>query len=176
MDGSISVDGAAAVVLTKDKSDIEIVGSDLCTDRVAPFESKDPITWNATSVSAKGAFEQAGLTPSDINFLELHDAFSIVELISYEDLGFAKKGEGAKLIREGYVNLDGKMPVNASGGLKAKGHPPSATGLSQIHEIVEQMRNQAGDRQITNNRIALAHNVGGVGGTVTSHILRRIGG
>lgn len=173
MDCSISVDGAAAVVISKDKSDIEIVGSDLCTDRVAPFESEDLTTWNATSISSKGAFKQAGLSPSDIDFAELHDAFTIVELISYEDLGFAKKGEGAKLIRDGYVNLDGKMPVNASGGLKAKGHPPSATGLSQIHEIVEQMRNEAGDRQVTNNRIALAHNIGGVGGTVTCHILRK---
>jgi len=176
MDCSISVDGAAAVVLTKDKSDIEIVGSDLCTDRVAPFESNDPLTWEATAISAKGAFNQAGITNADIDFVELHDAFSIVELISYEDLGFAKKGEGAKLIRDGYVNLDGRMPVNASGGLKAKGHPPSATGLSQIYEIAKQMRNEAGDRQITNTNVALAHNIGGVGGTVTCHILKKVGG
>ncbi len=176
MDCSISVDGAAAAVISKDKSDIEIVGSDLCTDRVAPFESEDLTEWDATSVSAKNAFKQAGLTPSDIDFIELHDAFTIVELMSYEDLGFAKKGQGAKLIRDGYVNLDGKMPVNTSGGLKAKGHPPSATGLSQIYEIVKQMRNQAGDRQITNNKIALAHNIGGVGGTVTCHILKKVGG
>ena len=176
MDCSISVDGAAAAVLTKDKSDIEIVGSDLCTDRVAPFESEDLTTWNATSISAKGAFKQAGLTPSDIDFAELHDAFTIVELMSYEDLGFAEKGQGAKLIRDCYVNLDGKIPVNSSGGLKAKGHPPSATGIGQIYEIVKQMRNQAGDRQITNNKIALAHNIGGVGGTVTNHILKKVGG
>jgi len=176
MDCSISVDGAAAAIVSKDKSDIKIIGSDLCTDRVAPFESGDMETWDATSITAKNAFKQAGLTPSDIDFVELHDAFTIVELMSYEDLGFAKKGEGAKLIRDGCVKLDGKLPVNASGGLKAKGHPPSATGLSQIYEIVEQMRNKAGDRQITNNKIALAHNIGGVGGTVTNHILKKIGG
>ncbi len=173
MDCSISVDGAAAAVLSKDKSDIKIAGSDLCTDRVAPFEREDLTAWDATSVSAKGAFKQAGLEPSDIDFAELHDAFTIVELMGYEDLGFAKKGEGAKLIRDGYVNLDGKMPVNSSGGLKAKGHPPSATGLAQIYEIVNQMRNEAGERQITNNKIALAHNIGGVGGTATNHILRK---
>lgn len=176
MDCSISVDGAAAVVISKDKTDIKIAGSGLCTDRVAPFESKDMATWDATIISAKEAFKEAGVTQSDIDFVELHDAFTIVELMSYEDLGFAKKGEGAKLIRNGYVNIDGKMPVNASGGLKAKGHPPSATGLSQIYEIAKQMRNKAGDRQLTKNRIALAHNIGGIGGTVTCHVLRKIGG
>ncbi len=174
MDCSISVDGAAAVVLTKDKSDIQIVGSDLCTDRVAPFESQDMTTWDATCISAKGAYEQAGLSPKDIDFVELHDAFTNVELISYEDLGFAKKGEGANLIRDGKVKIDGTLPVNPSGGLKSKGHPPSATGLAQIYEIVEQMRNQAGDRQVTKKNIALAHNIGGVGGTVTNHILKRV--
>jgi len=176
MDCSISVDGAAACVLTEDKSDVEIIGSDLCTARVAPFESNDMLTWGATSISAKGAFKQAGVGPSDLDFVEIHDAFSIVELMSYEDLGFAKKGEGAKLIRDGVVNLDGKMPVNSSGGLKAKGHPPSATGLAQIYEIVKQMRGECGDRQVTNAKMALAHNIGGVGGTVTNHILKKIGG
>jgi acetyl-CoA C-acetyltransferase len=176
MDCSISVDGAAAVVLTKDKTDIKIAGSDLCTDRIATFESRDMTTWEATSISAKNAFNQAGVTPSDINFVELHDAFTIVELISYEDLGFAKKGEGAKLIRDGTVRLDGRLPVNSSGGLKAKGHPPSATGLSQIYEIVKQMRGEAGERQLSKRNIALAHNIGGTGGTVTCHILKRIGG
>ncbi len=174
MDCSISVDGAAAAVLTKDKSDVKIIGSSLCTDRLAPFESRDLTTWEATSVSAKEAFTQAKLTPSDIDFVEIHDAFTIVELMSYEDIGFAKKGEGVKLIRDGVVNIDGRMPVNTSGGLKSKGHPPSATGLSQICEIVEQMRGEAGDRQISNTNFALAHNVGGVGGTVTCHILKKV--
>jgi len=174
MDCSISVDGAAAAIISKDKTDIDIVGSALCADRVAPFESKDMATWDATRISSREAFKQAGMTQSDINFIELHDAFTIVELMSYEDMGFAKKGEGAKLIRDGVVKLDGKLPVNASGGLKSKGHPPSATGLSQICEIVEQMRNEAGDRQITNNKVALAHNVGGVGGTVTCHIMKKV--
>jgi acetyl-CoA C-acetyltransferase len=176
MDCSISVDGAAAVVLTNDKTDIKIVGSDLCTDRIAPFESRDMTTWEATSVSANGAFSQAGLTPADIDFIELHDAFTIVELISYEDMGFAKRGEGAKLIRDGIVNLDGRLPVNSSGGLKSKGHPPSATGLSQIYEIVKQMRGEGGQRQVSRKNFALAHNIGGTGGTVTCHILKRIGG
>ncbi len=176
MDCSISVDGAAACVISKDKSDIKIAGSGLCTDRVSPFESEDLTRWDATTISSKEAFKEAGIIQSDIDFVEIHDAFTIVELMSYEDLGFAKKGEGAKLIRDGVVKLDGKLPINASGGLKAKGHPPSATGISQIYEIVEQMRNKSGDRQITNNKIALAHNIGGVGGTVACHVLKKIGG
>jgi acetyl-CoA C-acetyltransferase len=174
MDCSISTDGAAAVVISNDKSDIDIVGSDLSTGRLAPFESKDMTTWDGTVITRQNALKQAGLIPQDINFVEIHDAFSIVELMAYEDLGFCKKGEGAKMIRDGVVNLDGKLPVNASGGLKAKGHPPSATGLSQIYELVEQMRNEAGDRQITNNKVAMAHNIGGVGGTVTNHVLKRV--
>ncbi|MBW2989861.1 thiolase family protein [Candidatus Woesearchaeota archaeon] len=173
MDCSISVDGAAAVVLSKDKSDIEITGSGLSTDRVAPFESEDMTRWDATCSSSEIAFKQAGCSPKDIDFAELHDAFTIVELISYEDLGFARKGEGARLIRDGIVNIDGRLPVNASGGLKAKGHPPSATGLSQIHEIAEQMRGEAGDRQLTRTNTALAHNIGGVGGTVTTHVIKK---
>ena len=174
MDCSISVDGAAACVISKDKTDVNIIGSSLCTDRIAPFESKDVTTWGATSISAEEAFKQANVVPSDIDFIELHDAFTIVELISYEDLGFARKGEGAKLIRDGIVNLDGKLPVNPSGGLKAKGHPPSATGVSQIYSLVKQIRREAGDLQVKNSKIGLAHNIGGVGGIVTCHVLKKV--
>ncbi|MEA2036555.1 MAG: thiolase family protein [Nanoarchaeota archaeon] len=173
---SISVDGAAAAILTKDKADIEITGSARCTDRVAPFESEDMSTWDATCISSQQAYEQAGITPTELDLVEIHDAFAIVELISYEDLGFAKKGEGAKLVRDGYFEIDGKLPMNPSGGLKSKGHPPSATGLSQIYEIVKQLRNEAGDRQISKANVGLAHNIGGVGGGVTCNILRKIGG
>ena len=174
MDCSISVDGAAACVISKDKTDVKIAGSGLCTDRIAPFESEDLTTWNATSLSAKEAYEEANVSPSDIDFAELHDAFTIVELISYEDLGFIGKGNGVKLIRDGIVNLDGKLPINPSGGLKAKGHPPSATGLSQIYSLVKQIRREAGDLQVKNSKIGLAHNIGGVGGTVTCHILKKV--
>jgi acetyl-CoA C-acetyltransferase len=96
--------------------------------------------------------------------------------MAYEDLGFAEKGEGKKLIKNGATKINGTLPVNTSGGLKAKGHPISATGISQIYEIVKQMRGQAGKRQLNKTKIGLAHNVGGVGSTVTVNILKHIGG
>jgi acetyl-CoA C-acetyltransferase len=133
-------------------------------------------SWEGTRLAAKSAYSQAGITPGDIDFVEVHDAFTPVELISYEDLGFCNKGEGAELIRKGITKINGKLPVNTSGGLKAKGHPVSATGVSQIYEIVKQMRKQADKRQLDNAKIGLAHNVGGVGSTVTVNILKHIGG
>ncbi|MBW2979850.1 thiolase family protein [Candidatus Woesearchaeota archaeon] len=177
MDCSISVDGAAAVVLSKDKTDIKVVGSGLYVDYLPTFERKDLCTWDGTLLSSKEAYMQAGLQPSDIDIVEVHDAFTIVELLAYEDLGFAKKGEGAKLIRDGTVNADGKLPVNVSGGLKAKGHPVSATGLAQIYELVKQLRRECGERQVKNYlKFGLAQNIGGAGSTITTSILKKISG
>ena len=130
-------------------------------------------TWDATKLAAKEAYKQAGLEPGDIDFVEIHDAFTPIELLSYEDLGFCKKGEGKKLIRDGTTKLDGKLPVNPCGGLKAKGHPISATGIAQIYEIVKQMRHEAQDRQLSRTKTALAQNIGGVGSTVTVHIMKK---
>ena len=175
-DCSLSVNGAAACILSKDKTDIKITGSSLYTDRISAFENKDMTTWDASRKSSKEAYEQAGIGPSDIDFVEIHDAFTPVEIISYEDLGFCEKGHGAEMIRNGTTKLDGKLPVNTSGGLKAKGHPISATGISQIYEIVKQMRDEAGDRQLKNNRKALAQNIGGAGATGSVHIIEKIGG
>lgn len=175
-DCSISVDGAAAVVLTEEKTDIKIIGSSHCTDYLPPFERDDLTTWQGTVITADNAFKEAKIERQDIDFAEIHDAFSIVEIISYEDLGFCKKGEAYKFIRDGHFLIDGKLPVNVSGGLKAKGHPVSATGLGMIYEITKQMRHEAGDRQLKDTRYALAHNIGGAGGTTTCHILKKIGG
>jgi len=175
-DCSLSVNGGAAAVLTKDKTDIEIAGSSLFVDRLSTFESEDMTSWDATRLAAEEAYKQAGITPADIDIAEIHDAFTPVELISYEDLGFCNKGKGKEMIREGMTNIDGKMPVNTSGGLKAKGHPISATGISQIYEIVKQMRNEAEQRQVDNVRYGLAQNIGGAGSTVTVHVLRKVGG
>ena len=175
-DCSISVDGAAAAIISTEKSDIEIIGSSLYADRLSAFESRDMTSWAATKLAAESAYHQAGITQKDIDFVELHDAFTSVELMAYEDLGFAERGEGKKLIKKGITKINGNLPVNASGGLKAKGHPVSATGVSQIYEIVRQMKKQAGKRQLDNTRIGLAHNVGGVGSTVTVHIMKHIGG
>jgi acetyl-CoA C-acetyltransferase len=175
-DCSISVNGAAAAIISNDKTDIRIRASALATDCLAPFERDDMTVWNATVVSGKEAFSQAGIAPGDVNVAELHDAFSIVELIAYEDLGFCKKGEGKELIRSGYTNLDGKMPVNTSGGLKARGHPISPTGVAQIVEIVDQLRGRCGERQAKNVKYGLAHNIGGAGGTTSVHIFNKIAG
>jgi acetyl-CoA C-acetyltransferase len=111
----------------------------------------------------------AGVGPEDIDVAEVHDCFTIAELMAYEDLGFAKPGEGAKLIRERETYVDGKIPVNVDGGLLSKGHPIGATGGSQIRTIVLQLRGEAGDMQVKDPEIGLIHNIGGVGiyGNVT---------
>src|SRR3989344_4463782 len=157
-DCSLSVNGAAAAVLTKDKTDVEIIGSGLATDSLPTFEREDITTWEATKRASEAAYNQAGISASDIDFAEVHDAFTIVELMAYEDLGFAEKGKGNALIQDGTTKLDGKLPVNMSGGLKAKGHPISATGLSQIYELTKQLRGEAAERQVR-GKIALAQNI-----------------
>jgi len=138
------------------------------------FGREDFLGFRATRLAADQAFSKAKIKREDINVAEIHDAFTSVELLSYEDLGFVPKGKGAELIRSGKINLDGEMPVNPSGGLKAKGHPISATGLAQIYEITKQLRGECGERQVANNpKIGLTHNIGGAGGTVTVHILKK---
>lgn len=173
MDCSLSVNGGAAVILTKEKTDVEIIGSGFVTDYILTFNRPDITHFPAVKSAARQAFEQAKIKPEDINVAELHDAFTSVELFSYEDLGFAPIGKGAELIRQGTVNLDGKMPVNTSGGLKAKGHPISATGLAQLYEITNQLRGRCGERQVKNAKIGLCNNVGGAGGSATVHILKK---
>ena len=173
-DCSLSVNGGAAVILTKEKTDIEIIGSGFATDYLLTFGREEPTHFKATRLAAKKAFKEAKIKPLDIQVAEVHDAFTSVELFSYEDLGFAEIGEGAELIRKGIVNLDGKLPVNTSGGLKAKGHPISVTGLAQVYEIVNQLRGKCGERQVKNAKIGLCHNIGGTGGSITVHILKRV--
>ncbi len=175
-DCSISVNGAAAAIISNDKTDIKVQASSLATDYLAPFERQDMTVWNGTVKAGKEAFEQANIEPKDINVAELHDAFTIVELIAYEDLGFCKKGDGKELIRNGHTTLEGKMPVNTSGGLKARGHPISPTGVAQIVEITNQLRNRCKERQTSNPKLGLTHNVGGAGGTTTVHIFKKIAG
>jgi len=174
-DCALSVNGGAAVILTQEKTDIQVIGSGLATDYLLTFSRKDITHFLATKLAAKRAYEQAKVKPEDIQVIEIHDAFTSIELISYEDLGFAPEGKGAELIRKGIVNIDGKFPVNTSGGLKAKGHPISPTGLSQIYQIVKQLRGQAKDVQVKPiPTLGLAHNIGGAGGSVTVHIFRKV--
>ncbi len=175
-DCTISVSGAAACIISTDRSPISIEGSGLAVDYLPPFEREDMTTFQATIEAAKVAYKKAGISHADIDVVEVHDAFTILELMAYEDLGFAKKGEGAKLIRDNIVNINGKLPVNTRGGLKARGHPISPTGLAQIYDIVLQLRGEAKDLQVKNHKYGLAQNIGGAGGTVSVHILKHIGG
>ncbi len=173
-DCSLSVNGGAAVIVSREKTDIQVIGSGFATDYLLTFNREEPWHFKATEIAAQKAYSQAKISPKDVQVAEVHDAFTSVELFSYEDLGFAEKGRGAELIRKGIVNLDGKLPVNPSGGLKARGHPISPTGLAQIYEIVNQLRGRCGQRQIKPiPQIGLAHNVGGAGGSVTVHIFKK---
>ncbi len=173
LDCSISVDGAAAAIISKKESDIEIAGSGLCTSPLGVFEMQDMTSFISTTEAARIAYGQAGIIAHDVSCAEVHDAFTSAELMAYEDLGFAKKGEGKHLIREGKTNLNGQIPVNMSGGLKARGHPVGATGLAQVYELVQQLRGKAGKRQVSGPKIAVAHNVGGCGTTAVVHVLRK---
>jgi acetyl-CoA C-acetyltransferase len=172
-DCSFSVNGGAAAIISQGETDIEIIGSAFATDYILTFEREDSTHFLATKIAAEQAFKQAKKKPTDIDVVEVHDAFTSVELFSYEDLGFAPLGKGHKMIREGKVYLDGELPVNPSGGLKAKGHPISVTGLAQIYEIVNQLRGKCGKRQVKDVKIGLAHNIGGTGGSVTVHIFQK---
>lgn len=173
-------DGASAAILCDAEmarkftdTPIRILGIGAGTDRLALFRREDFTTLKATVYAARQAYDMAGLKPRDISLAEAHDCFTIAEIMAYEDLGFCEKGEGGKLIEEGQTYIGGRIPVNASGGLKAKGHPIGATGVGQIYEITNQLRGKTDKRtrQVPNARIGLAHNVGGSGATATVHIL-----
>ena len=138
------------------------------------MHAKEELTYfEATRYAAKEAYELSGLKPEDIQIAEVHDCFSIAEIVHIEDLGFFKPGEGYKAVEEGLTRLDGPKPINTSGGLKCKGHPVGATGTGQMIEIWKQLRGEAGERQvpIKDLRIGAAHNLGGTGGTCTFTIL-----
>lgn len=140
------------------------------------LHAADSLTsFEATRGAAAEAYGMSGLTPEDIQFAEVHDCFSMAEILHIEDLGFFKPGQGYKAVSEGLTALDGPKPINTSGGLKCKGHPVGATGISQIIEIWHQLREKAGDRQVPQKdlRIGAAHNLGGTGGTCTLTILER---
>jgi len=175
MDCSLSVNGGAAVILSQEETEIKVIGSGFATDYLMTFQRQDLTHFKATQLAAKLAFDQSGITPADINVAEIHDAFTSVELISYEDLGFADFGKGAELIRSGKINLGGALPINPSGGLKAKGHPISATGLAQIYEITNQLKGRCEKERQTNPfpKHGLTHNIGGAGGSVTVHIFEK---
>ena len=173
-------DGASAALLCDAEmarqftdTPIRILGVGAGTDRLALFQREDFAALNATTHAAKQAYQMAHLDAKDISLAEVHDCFTIAEIMAYEDLGFCKKGEGGRFIEDGQTYIGGRIPVNASGGLKAKGHPIGATGVGQIYEITNQLRGKVEKktRQVPNAKFGLAHNVGGSGATATVHIL-----
>ncbi|MCD6432101.1 thiolase domain-containing protein [Candidatus Bathyarchaeota archaeon] len=179
-DCSLITDGASCLIITKPElakkytdTPVHIIGSGQASDSIGIYERESFTSLIAAKIAAKQAYEMAGVTPKDIDVAEVHDCFTIAEIIAYEDLGFCKTGEGGRLIESGETTLEGNLPVNTSGGLKAKGHPVGATGTAQAYEIYLQLTGQADKRQVKDARIGLTHNVGGSGATAAVHIFRR---
>ena len=178
LDCSPVTDGAAALVLCAAEkarqftdNSVKFLAAGQASDSLALHGRRDICTLDATVYAAKMAYKQAGITSKDIDVAEVHDCFTIAEICAIEDLGFVKKGEGGKAIDNNITTRDGQIPVNTSGGLKAKGHPVGATGVAQIIEIILQLQGRADKRQLADPQIGLAHNVGGSGATSTVHIM-----
>jgi acetyl-CoA C-acetyltransferase len=151
---------------------VHIIGSAQASDTIGLYERKSLTSLNATKLAAKTAYEMAQLKPEDMDLAEVHDCFTFAELMAYEDLGFCGAGKSGKFIESGETRIGGKIPVNTSGGLKAKGHPVGATGTAQAYEMYLQLTGQAGNRQVKDAKIGLTHNVGGSGATAVVHIYR----
>jgi acetyl-CoA C-acetyltransferase len=152
---------------------VHVLGSGQASDSIGLYEREEFTSLRAARLAAKQAYEMAGVKPEQIDVAEVHDCFTIAEIIAYEDMGFCKLGEGGKLVEEGFTTIGGRLPVNTSGGLKSKGHPVGATGTAQAYELFLQLTGQAEKRQVDDAEIGLAHNVGGSGATATVHIFRR---
>lgn len=173
-------DGAAAVILCTEEVARKLTDKPVYVDAsarsgsIASLHDRDDLTTIPGTVrAAEAAYKQAGVGPEGIDLFEVHDCFTIAEVVASEDLGIFPRGEGAKAAVEGRTALTGDRPINPSGGLKAKGHPVGATGAGQVVEVYEQLRGEAGDRQVEGARRALTHNVGATGGTVVVNILSR---
>ncbi len=174
-------DGGACVILAPaekakqyTETPIIIEASTQASDTLSLFEREDICTLDATVEAAKQAYSRAKISPKDVDIIEVHDCFTIAEILALEDLGFCKKGEAAKFYEGEQTYVGGTLPVNTDGGLKASGHPVGATGIKQVIEIVKQLRGEAeGARQVKGAEIGLAQNVGGSGATVVVTILRR---
>jgi acetyl-CoA C-acetyltransferase len=178
LDCAPNSDGAAAVVLcASDKSSkytkkaIKIIGSGQASDTLSLHHRKYLNRMPAIGIAAKRAFESCNKKPSDLDLIEVHDNFTISEIIALEEIGIFKRGEAGAKILEGETKIGGKIPVNTSGGLKARGHAPGATGIAQVVEIVQQLRGEAGDRQVKNAKIGMVENHGGTAATAVVHIL-----
>jgi len=173
-------DGAAAVLLTTEeianklkKPLVTIDGVGQATDTHTLQERSDPTDLKAVTIASERAFKMAGIKPKDIDVAELHDAFTILEIAESEHAGFFPKGEGAKALERGETQIGGKLPINPSGGLKARGHPVGATGVAQVVELVWQLRGEAGERQVKGAANGFSLNFGGFGNNVLAFVLRR---
>ncbi|MBT0159931.1 thiolase domain-containing protein [Candidatus Bathyarchaeota archaeon A05DMB-2] len=178
-DCSLITDGASCAILTKPElaarftdQPVHIIGSGQASDTIGLYERQSLTSLLAAKLAAKTAYDMAQITPEDIDVAEVHDCFTSAEIIAYEDLGFCPKGTGGKLVESGETRLGGRLPVNTSGGLKAKGHPVGATGTAQAYEIYLQLTGQADRRQVKDAKTGLTHNVGGSGATAAVHIYR----
>jgi acetyl-CoA C-acetyltransferase len=183
LDASPMGDGAAALYIVPANSvypaawsngrpPVRIIGSGSATDTVAVHDRHEPTWLTASFESARRAYKQAGITPADIDFFELHDAFSIMAALSLEGCGFAERGQGPRLALDGEIFPKGRLPVATMGGLKARGHPVGATGIYQIVEAVQQLRYKAGPNQIDGVEIGMTQNIGGSGASIITHILK----
>ncbi|MCK4856884.1 MAG: thiolase domain-containing protein [candidate division Zixibacteria bacterium] len=179
LDCSPITDGAAALILCPyerareftDKPVIKVTGSGHATDSIALHDRTSLTTLDGVKVAGQRALKMAGRKLDDIDLVEVHDCFTIAEIIVSESLGFFKPGQGGAACEAGETRIDGKIPINPSGGLKSKGHPVGATGIAQVVEIVHQLRGEAGKRQVKNARIGMAQNMGGSGGSSVVHIM-----
>ena len=179
-DCSLITDGASCILLTRPElagkytdQPVHIIGSGQASDTIGLYQRQSLTSLNATKIAAKTAYELAKVKPGAIDLAEVHDCFTFAEIMACEDLGFCPVGGGGKLVESGETCLGGRIPVNTSGGLKAKGHPVGATGTAQAYEVYLQLTNQAGKRQVKDAEVGLTHNVGGSGATAAVHIYRR---
>jgi acetyl-CoA acetyltransferase len=155
-------DGAAAMVLTADRGQVRVAGVGHGTDTLALRHRRELTSFAATRAAAREAYAMAGFGPERVDVAEVHDAFAPFELISLEDLGLLPSGKAGRATLDGDTALEGRLPVNASGGLKARGHPLAATGIAQLVECVWQLTGRAAGRQVKDARRALAHSIGGL--------------
>lgn len=172
-------DGAAAVIVTSSEraldmvpKPVEIAGSALATDHIALHDRKDVLWLQAVEASTQKAMAAAGVTPADIDVFELHDSFTVMAALSLEASGFAARGTGWQLARDGEIGRNGRIPISTFGGLKARGNPLGATGVYQIVEVVRQLRGEAEDCQVADAKIGMAQSLGSSGATAVTHILR----
>jgi len=177
-DCSLISDGAAAVLIAPleraseySADPVRVLGIAQTSDQVALDQKADITTFIAVQQAAQKAYKMAGVTAKDIQFAELHDCFTIAEIVAMEDLGFVEKGQGGPYVLEGRTCLKGERPINTSGGLKSKGHPVGATGVAQICDVALQIRGEAGERQVARHSLGLAQNLGGSGATAVVTIL-----